>query len=225
MNSGPSALNCARDAISFAAAARSVKKCGVSRKQTIVPAPLKQVVSPRRAARRVSAPQESGNQHKSGAVGVNQASASAYVGTPSHDIVQPLSEFLRWARLELHQSILEATGVAVDRSAIVILETLHQYGPMRMSELAEKVRLDRSTVSRQVAAVTESGLVGRASDSRDARAAVLSLTPRGQAVRYKVNTAWHDIAGNLIRDWEHQDQVQFVRLMRKLVHQLSQESG
>jgi DNA-binding MarR family transcriptional regulator len=139
---------------------------------------------------------------------------------PADGIVEPLSLFLRWARLQLHQRIINATGVTVDRSAIVILETLHRDGPMRMSELAGKIHLDRSTVSRQVAAVITTGLLEKTEDANDARAAVLSLTARGQAVRQKVAIAWHAIAVELVATWSYDEQIEFGRLLSKLAQQL-----
>jgi DNA-binding MarR family transcriptional regulator len=123
----------------------------------------------------------------------------------------------------LHARIVNDTGVPIDRSAVVILDTLHHAGPMRMSTLAAKIGLDRSTVSRQVAAVVASGLVNKTDDEKDARAAVLSLSTKGQTVRQAVAHSWQAIAMELIDDWSYDEQVEFGRLMSKLAHRLREE--
>jgi DNA-binding MarR family transcriptional regulator len=143
--------------------------------------------------------------------------------SPAYGVVDPMSAFLRWARVRLHDRIVNDTGTQIDRSAVVILDTLHHDGPMRMSELASKIGLDRSTVSRQVAAVVKGGLVDKTDDAKDARAALLSLSTRGQAVRQKVAHSWHCIAMELIADWSYDEQVEFGRLMSKLAHRLREE--
>ena len=134
-----------------------------------------------------------------------------------------MSAFLRWARVNLHGRIVGDIGIEVDRSAVVILDTLHHDGPMRMSDLALKIGLDRSTVSRQVASVVAAGLVGKAHDAGDARASMLSLSLRGQTVRQKVARSWQRIAMDLIADWSFEEQVEFGRLMSKLAHRLREE--
>ena len=143
--------------------------------------------------------------------------------SPALGVVDPLSDLLRWARVHLHDRIVAGTGTAIDRSAVVILDTLHHDGPMRLSMLAARIGLDRSTVSRQVAAVVASGLVDKTDDSSDARAAVLSLSARGQTVRQSVAHAWQAIAIELIDDWSFEEQVEFGRLMSKLAHRLREE--
>ena len=120
--------------------------------------------------------------------------------------------------------IHERAGVDVDRSGIIILTTLHRLGPMRMSDLAADIGLDRSTISRQVAAVVRSGYVQKMDDTADARASLLTLTARGQAARKKLADAWHDIVIELLADWSHDEQVQLGRLLGKLVFQMRADS-
>jgi DNA-binding MarR family transcriptional regulator len=143
--------------------------------------------------------------------------------SPAFGVVDPLSELLRWARVRLHDRIMTDTGIPIDRSAVVILDTLHHDGPMRMSMLAATIGLDRSTVSRQVAAVVAAGLVEKTDDVKDARAAVLSLSARGQSVRQAVAHSWQAIAMELIDDWRVDEQVEFGRLLSKLAHRLREE--
>src|ERR1700761_4947179 len=67
-----------------------------------------------------------------------------------------------------------------DWSAHLLITRLAAEGPVRASELAEKVQADPSTVSRQVASLVKSGYVERRADPVDGRASLLVLTDRGQ---------------------------------------------
>lgn len=51
-------------------------------------------------------------------------------------------------------------AMADERTSYALLSSLRADGPQRLSTLAEVVRLDRSTVSRQLAALEQRGLVG-----------------------------------------------------------------
>ena len=140
--------------------------------------------------------------------------------SPAEPLVRYLGGVIGWARLRSFELILSRAGVDVDRSGIVILTTLHRIGPMRMSDLAVDIGLDRSTISRQVAAVVRSGHVQKMNDSADARASLLTLTASGQAARKKLADAWHDIVLELVAEWTTEEQTQLGRLLGKLVIQM-----
>ena len=126
---------------------------------------------------------------------------------------------IRWARVRSFNLIADTAGVQLDRSGIVILTTLHRLGPLRLSDLADDIGLDRSTISRQVAAVVRAGYVERAVDENDARALLLTLTARGQAIRQKLATAWHDIVIGLMTEWPERDIAELARLLSRLTAQ------
>lgn len=135
-------------------------------------------------------------------------------------VVRHLGSVINWARLRSFDLIHRRAGVDVDRSGIIILTTLERLGPMRMSDLAAEIGLDRSTISRQVAAVVRSGYVQKLDDSSDARASQLQLTARGHAARRKLAEAWSAIVRELIVDWSADDQAQLGRLLGRLAVQM-----
>ncbi|MCU0757679.1 MAG: MarR family transcriptional regulator [Steroidobacteraceae bacterium] len=135
-------------------------------------------------------------------------------------VVQHLGSVISWARLRSFDLIQRRAGVDVDRSGIIILTTLERLGPMRMSDLAAEIGLDRSTISRQVAAVVRNGYVQKLDDSSDARASQLQLTARGNAARRKLAEAWNTIVRELVHDWSADEQAQFGRLLGKLAVQI-----
>lgn len=135
-------------------------------------------------------------------------------------VVRHLGSVTNWARLRSFDLIHRRAGVDVDRSGIIILATLDRLGSMRMSDLAAEIGLDRSTISRQVAAVVRSGYVQKVGDAADARASQLQLTARGNAARRKLAEAWRHIVTELLADWSADEQAQLGRLLGKLAQQM-----
>ena len=72
---------------------------------------------------------------------------------------------------------------------------------MRLSELAETVELDLSTVSRQMRDLVAIGLVRKVPDPDDGRASLLSLSERGRAVLDAVSLARQQALAEVIDDW------------------------
>jgi DNA-binding MarR family transcriptional regulator len=88
-----------------------------------------------------------------------------------------LVSLMRTARL-----LKRTHAQAVEPQQIWVLHTLRCSGSLRLSELAARLHLDISTVSRQVRTLADAGYVGRTTDPDDRRAALLELTERGQQV-------------------------------------------
>ena len=60
------------------------------------------------------------------------------------------------------------------------LETIVEHGPLRLSALAERLFLDKSTTSRVVSTLVRKGYVEQRADAKDGRATTLSATRQGQ---------------------------------------------
>ena len=90
------------------------------------------------------------------------------------------SSVVRWSLYQFHARLTAPSGISIDRSTISILTRLNAVGPMRISVLADYLGLDRSTLSRQVAAAVASGYIDRAPDPQDSRATVLTMTALGR---------------------------------------------
>lgn len=100
-----------------------------------------------------------------------------------------LGSIIRWSLYEFHTRLVETSGVYIDRSMISILTRLSAAGPLRISDLADRLGLDRSTLSRQVAAAVAAGYVSRAADESDNRAYLVSMTDEGKAAYQAVHRA------------------------------------
>src|SRR5262245_64319103 len=66
------------------------------------------------------------------------------------------------------------------------LETLAQHGPMRLSGLAERLFLDKSTTSRVVSTLVRKGYVHQHADTKDARATTLVVTRQGERLYSRI---------------------------------------
>jgi DNA-binding MarR family transcriptional regulator len=75
----------------------------------------------------------------------------------------------------------------VERQAIIVLSRLRENGSIRLSDLASDLMVDLSTVSRQVRALEDRGLVTRSEDPDDRRASRIVLAPAGGAI---LDEAW-----------------------------------
>jgi DNA-binding MarR family transcriptional regulator len=103
-------------------------------------------------------------------------------------------------RLEVPQSAL-AEGESIDRAGYWLLVRLSAQGSVRLSDLADTVSLDLSTVSRQMRDLVASGLVVKVPDPHDGRAALLSLSERGWSVLEAVSEARRQALAEAVAGW------------------------
>ena len=87
---------------------------------------------------------------------------------------------------------MEQTVAATDYppSAVHAILEIGARGPMTSGQLAEFLQLEKSSVSRMVRKLIECGELNESSDTGDARAKPLSLTPKGR----RTLAAIHDFA-------------------------------
>lgn len=105
------------------------------------------------------------------------------------------------------------TEQVVERAAYGILAWLHDTGPLRSSELAAHFHLDASTISRQVAALEQAGLVTREPDADDRRALRLRLTEHGRGVLTTTRAERRGVVRELLRSWSPEDLARFASLL------------
>lgn len=95
------------------------------------------------------------------------------------EITEALGRIARQATLpRFGEQVARRSGVELDRSAFVLLARLDEQ-PHRITELAEIVSLDVSTVSRQVDGLEQSGLANRVRHPTDRRGRLVVTTKLG----------------------------------------------
>ena len=96
-------------------------------------------------------------------------------------------------------------GVSINRTGHWLLVRVSESAPIRLSEIADSVELDLSTLSRQVRDLVAAGLLAKVPDPADGRASLLSLTEQGAAVLESVSEARRRVLAEAIADWTDEE--------------------
>jgi DNA-binding MarR family transcriptional regulator len=93
-----------------------------------------------------------------------------------------LASRLRLDISRLARRLRQEAGAELSPSQTAALATIERHGPLTPSELAERERVQRPTVTRVLARLEEAGLVERAADPQDRRCSLVSISPEGSAL-------------------------------------------
>ncbi|MFI6206286.1 MarR family winged helix-turn-helix transcriptional regulator [Streptomyces sp. NPDC051041] len=96
-----------------------------------------------------------------------------------------------------------------------LLGHLEESGGCRATDLAAHYALDKSTVSRQVAALERAGLVERRLAPGDHRVQVLDLTDSGRRVLARVTESRRAAFRERLADWPEEDLMRFAACLRR----------
>jgi DNA-binding MarR family transcriptional regulator len=125
-----------------------------------------------------------------------------------------LDRLIRRASLtRVHQRLRAAAGVSLDRSSYYLASWLAEAESLRLSDLAEVLHSDLSTISRQVQAAERAGLIERRPDPCDRRASRVSLTSGGRDALDRVRAVQRAEILAAIDDWSPDEQRTFAELM------------
>jgi len=116
---------------------------------------------------------------------------------------------------QLHR-VVPTVGTNVGTAgSIPTLRILATEGEQRASDLAERLRVDLSVISRQVGALIEAGLVARATDPSDRRVHRLAITEVGEATLHAHREQMVELISRGLADWSDEEVVQFARGLRR----------
>jgi DNA-binding MarR family transcriptional regulator len=143
---------------------------------------------------------------------------SVPVPEPVGQIEQALGALLRLTRApRFAETVRQRAGAEVDRAGYAVLVRVSELGPVRLSELAQYLGLDVSTVSRQVQQLEQRGLVDRSPDPLDGRAALLELSVPGREIMQKMRDAWEETVADVVNTWKPGDIARFGSLLDRFV--------
>src|SRR6185312_13472894 len=112
----------------------------------------------------------------------------------------------------LLRRLLTLSGTSVQLSGWAIISNLHSHGQLRVSELADQLGLDQSTVSRQLKPLDAAGLITREAHDGDRRVAILSLSDKGTSAYEAVRQRTLDDVNWFMRNWSDADRAHFGEL-------------
>jgi DNA-binding MarR family transcriptional regulator len=124
---------------------------------------------------------------------------------PKDRSVEQIASFIEYvSRLALsdrvHQRVAGAAHV-VTPSELAALREVARHGPLVFGELAERLKLDRTTVSRLAARLYDLELVSRVQDDDDKRKVWLQATPAGGALLGSLADVTHEYYDVATADW------------------------
>ncbi|SEC38386.1 transcriptional regulator, MarR family [Streptomyces sp. 2231.1] len=96
-----------------------------------------------------------------------------------------------------------------------LLGHLEERGGCRATDLAAHYALDKSTVSRQVAALERAGLIERRLDPEDHRVQVLHLTGAGEEILAQVTRSRRAAFRERLATWPAEDLIRFAAYLER----------
>ena len=112
-------------------------------------------------------------------------------------------------------------GDEVDPATVPFLHILSCAGPIRLSDLAQRMQLDASTVSRHARQLEERGLISRTTDPDDRRASRVEVTELGRKTLAASFEHRKQLIGRVLESWSDQDLETLQRLAGKFVGDLN----
>ena len=94
----------------------------------------------------------------------------------AEEVKEELAPRLRWAITRMARRLRQEAGTDLGPSQVAALATIERHGPLSPSEVADRERIKRPTVTRIVRHLEAAGLVERVKDPEDGRASILSAT-------------------------------------------------
>ncbi|HTJ70145.1 MAG TPA: MarR family transcriptional regulator [Actinospica sp.] len=121
------------------------------------------------------------------------------------------------SRARQHERLMAVAGVALDRSAAALLRQLAMAEPIRAGELAGRLAVEASHVTRQVQQLERSGHVTRVPDPDDGRAQLIQLTAAGRRAVERIRTVGCLGMQQVLGDWPAEDLGRLAVLFRRMV--------
>lgn len=138
-----------------------------------------------------------------------------------------LQEFRETIRVLEREIFLQNTLSCCEGVSLSQCHTLLEIGnnsKISVSELAENMQLDKSTVSRTVDGLVKKTLVDRVIPDENRRKAILYLTDEGREVCKTINFTNDSYIEDILNDFSSQDKEKLLELLRKMTHNMQRIS-
>jgi DNA-binding MarR family transcriptional regulator len=126
------------------------------------------------------------------------------------------SLFRSLKQTRLRDYLRTAAEVDLDPADVAALNALYTAeSSLRLTELAELLRVDAPAVTRKAQQLERAGLVSRTRDDQDARATRLQLTPAGSEMISRFLATRRAWIAALVADWPGAERAEFARLLHR----------
>ncbi|MGJ5893273.1 MarR family transcriptional regulator [Streptomyces sp. V2] len=120
-------------------------------------------------------------------------------------------------RARQHDRLMAVAGVPLDRAAVALLRQVADSDPLRPGELAQRLGVEASHVTRTVQQLQKSGYVTRVPDPQDGRAQRIQLTEAGEGAVGRIRAASQRGMQLALQDWTPQELEQLAGLFHRMV--------
>ncbi|WP_149552771.1 MarR family winged helix-turn-helix transcriptional regulator [Streptomyces marokkonensis] len=121
------------------------------------------------------------------------------------------------SRARQHERLMAMAGVPLDRAAVALLRKMADTEPMRPGELAARLGVEASHVTRTVQQLQKSGHVTRVPDPDDRRAQRIELTDAGRQAIARIRETGVRGMQAALADWSPDDLRQLATLFHRMV--------
>ncbi|MFD9002232.1 MarR family winged helix-turn-helix transcriptional regulator [Streptomyces sp. NPDC059582] len=120
-------------------------------------------------------------------------------------------------RARQHERLMALAGVPLDRAAVALLRQVAESDPLRPGELAHRLGVEASHVTRTVQQLQKSGYVTRVPDPDDGRAQRIQLTDAGRRAVARVREAGARGMQLALADWSPKELRELATLFHRMV--------
>ncbi|MEU0936433.1 MULTISPECIES: MarR family transcriptional regulator [unclassified Embleya] len=128
----------------------------------------------------------------------------------------------RHASRRVYAGQAAAAGATISQPAYVLLRRIEKQGPLPMGELARMTNMDPGATARQVGQLEREGYVRRSPSPDDGRVSLVSLTPRGDSVRRRLNDVMDRRMSEMLDRWSDADRETFAALLQRFVEEMAE---
>lgn len=118
------------------------------------------------------------------------------------------------------RKLLKRAGVTLDAALFPLLMTIARFGSLNITDLAERVGRDHSTISRQINKLVILKLVTVLVSGQDKRIRCLSLTESGKIMTKKIATTRRIMMKEALKDWNEPELITLRSELKRLAETL-----
>ncbi|MFH8800693.1 MarR family winged helix-turn-helix transcriptional regulator [Streptomyces sp. NPDC017936] len=143
------------------------------------------------------------------------------VATPTPEVIEIERALTRITylstRARQHDRLMALAGVPLDRAAVALLRQVADSEPLRPGELAQRLGVEASHVTRTVQQLQKAGYVTRVPDPDDGRAQRIRLTEDGRAAVGRIRDAGARGMQLALSEWSPEELRRLATLFHRMV--------
>ncbi len=127
----------------------------------------------------------------------------------------------RGTMTRFHRRLAGAAGVSIDRAHYLVLRRIHLEGASRITELADLMGVEPSTISRHVQLLEARGWLTRKPGESDKRVSMADVTAEGAEIVEAIEQERRRILDRTLAHWSDAELDRFVELFDRFASDLS----